>query len=130
MMGRALVDRARILRQTAGERVDGRTVTNETVGEWFRCRLDPVAAPESPDGIARTIDRPELLYGVRDLTGAKLDLHAGDRVEVDCKALGGLRIFSVTGDPAPLRRLRSLIGFVAQLARVAEHGPASAPPGP
>src|SRR4051794_18120222 len=86
-LGMALVDRARPLRQVAGEKVEGRRKLVETPGQWFRCRLTPTEAGEAGEFATATLERPELLYGVRDGDGAPVRLDAGDRVEVQSKPL-------------------------------------------
>jgi len=63
---------------------------------------------------------PSLLYTLRDEAGGLISLSPNDRVEVESVQLGN-NVWLVTGDPKPIRKKRSLLGFRAELKRVDEH---------
>src|SRR4051812_40665188 len=117
-----LVDQARMVsRAKAGPRVEGTTRLVTTQGPWFRARLFLADAPQdTSDGRPRTVASPQLLYGLRDLDGNGVLLNANQRVEVASAQLGNA-LWELTGDPEPIRKRRSLIGYQANLTRVEEH---------
>ena len=117
-----LVDRARPLRKVVGaERVEGTTVVSAQTGEWFRARLTlPEATEQAQNGRKVTMPSPSLLYSLRDVSGNLIELAAQDRVEVESVQLGNY-VWQVTGDPKPIRKKRTLLGYRAQLKRVDEH---------
>ena len=121
----ALVDRARIIeRRSLEAKIDGRKVYETTATAWFRARLTALQAPETTAGGRTRVPRtPELLYELRDEAGQVVALHADDRVEVDSGDLGH-SIWGVNGEPEIMRRRSGVVGGLATLQRVEEHGPA------
>lgn len=123
-LGGALVDRARPVRRTdAGLRVEGRTQYGEAKGPWFRCRLELPAAGEqgaAPTGVRPVLTEPTLMYEPRDEEGDPLHLTNQERVEVVSRELGS-ELWELTGDPQPIRKRRTLIGWQAQLRRLVVH---------
>lgn len=123
-IGTALVDRARLVTmEAATARVEGTTQLAPVYGEWFRCRLTLPGSQEGPDeprGYRRSINRPSLLYGVRDRAGQTLAIRFNHKVVVESKEQGILSVWKVNGDPQPLRKKRSMIGWFAQLERLDE----------
>ena len=117
-----LVDRARPLRKVVGsQRVEGTTVVEAQTGDWFRARLTlPEAAEQTQNGRKVTMPSPSLLYSLKDTEGNPIELAAQDRVEVESVQLGS-HVWQVTGDPKPIRKKRTLLGYRAQLKRVDEH---------
>lgn len=117
-LGAALVDRGRLVRRekTATE-IDGEKQYKDAEPEkapWFRCRLQMVKGSEQQqDGRRRRVVRPTLLLG------RKTTLVKGDQVEIKCKQLFGdeLQLFTIDGDPEPLRKRRTVIGFEATLSK-------------
>lgn len=126
----ALVDRARpVERRRSGRRVEGRTVFGEARGAWFKARLELPQAPEgaeAPTGVRPVVTAPTLMYGVRDSDGQPVELTNQKRVEVDSKELGRAT-WDVVGDPQPIRKKRTLLGWQAQLRRVVVHEGEEAP---
>ena len=119
-LGAALVDRARIVeRRESGRRVEGRTVYGTVTLPWFKARLELTQAPEGLEegGVRPVISGPTLLAGVRDLEGNPIELGNDVRLEVDSRELGHT-VWQIVGEPAPLRRKRSLIGWQASLRQV------------
>lgn len=121
-LGRGLVDRARVLVTVAdGPKVEGRRQTREEASEWFRARFDEQGAAERDPETGVVVHRPELMYGRRDVRGGEIPpIRASDRIEVDSRPFGR-RVFEVTGDPDPMRKRRTVLGWTASLARVQEN---------
>jgi hypothetical protein len=121
-LGGALVDRARpVRRAAAGLRVEGRTQYGEAKGPWFRCRLELPAAGEqadTPTGVRPVLTEPTLLYGTRDEEGDALHLTNQERLEVESRELGS-ELWEIIGGPQPIRKRRTLLGWQAQLRRLA-----------
>lgn len=119
-LGGALVDKGwTISRTKTEEKVDGeRKFGAPSKGKRFRCRLDMVAGSEqNTEGRWRRIIRPTLVVG------RKSTLKANDEVEVKSKEalkhLGEEIIkFKVVGDPLPIRKRRTTIGYVYTLVQV------------
>lgn len=123
-LGSALVDRARrIVKEPATSRVEGTTIFEDVPGPWFRCRLFLTGDPESDDdqrSRRRTPRRPTLLVGRRDTEGNVIELRADERLEVNSPQLGRA-VWHIDGEPEPLRRRRSVIGWQVAVSRVVEH---------
>jgi len=117
-----LVDRARPIRKVVGAaRVEGTTTVASVNGVWFRARLSLSGTQEqAQNGRKITMPSPSLLYTLRDEAGGLISLSPNDRVEVESVQLGN-NVWLVTGDPKPIRKKRSLLGFRAELKRVDEH---------
>ena len=120
----ALVDRARLIRrEDTGQKVDGRRVYETTETPWFRARLTLTQSGEQKQsGRTRVMRGPELLYALTDDAGNSVSLHADDRVEVMSDDLGR-GVWGVNGEPELMRRRTGLVGGLAILQRVEEHGP-------
>jgi hypothetical protein len=119
-LGAALVDRARIVQnRETGRRVEGRTIYGQVTLPWFKARLELTQAPEGLEegGVRPVIPAPTMLCGVRDLEGNTLELGNDVRVEVDSRELGHT-VWQIVGEPAPLRKKRTLIGWQASLREV------------
>lgn len=117
-LGAALVDRGRFVRrEKATTEVDGERQFKDAVPEeqrWFRCRLQMLKGSEQQqDGRRRRVVRPMLTVG------RKVKIKKGDQIEIKCKELYGneLVVFTVDGDPEPMRKRRTVIGYEATLAR-------------
>lgn len=125
-LARALVDRARVLRREPSPvKVEGTTQFVDTSSAWFRARLivasiDGESGGNQP-GRTRVPRTPQLLYGLRDDAGERIELHADDRVEVSSNELGS-GLWNVNGEPQPLRKRVAMLGGLANLARVDEPG--------
>lgn len=123
-IGAALVDRARLVRLAASsERVEGTTQFGEVHGEWFRCRLTLPAASEGkdePGGYRRALSYPSLLYGAKDVAGNPVVLRFNDDVEVQSPRQLSTFKWKVNGDPQPITKKRTLIGWLANLERNVE----------
>lgn len=115
-LGSALVDRARIWRRERTEQVvDGeRQLTAKQkfpATRWFRVRLEVTPTSErQEDGRRAETRRHSILVG-RKWGG---QIRATDEIEVESAQLGS-RTYQVTGQPEPLRRRRTVIGYVVQL---------------
>lgn len=126
-LGAVLKDRARYVRnEPAAVKVEGSTVMVSDSSPWFRARLEMTALPESQDsqGRSRIVPAPSLMFGVRDSEGNSLIrddggcvISAQDRIEVESRELG-TAIWEVTGDPVPMRKKRTVLGYQAPLQRV------------
>lgn len=123
-LGTALVDRAVIVRQVAStERVEGTTLLAPVRSEVFKCRLFVPLASEGPDesrGYRRAMSYPQMLFAKADLRGDPVTLLFNDQVEITSKEQGGLTRWKVNGEPQPLRRKRSVLGFLVNLERSIE----------
>jgi hypothetical protein len=116
----ALVDRARTIRQgNTGVRVRGATVFSPVRGEWFKVRLELPSASAALDGGSRrrAVRTPTILVGMRDASGALVELSMEDRLEIDSKALGRA-LWDVAAQPEVLRKKRRQIGWQVSLSRV------------
>lgn len=122
-LGAALVDRARrVTKEASTVRVEGTTPMAEVRSAWFRCRLFLGGDRESQgeDGsYVRSVRGPTLLYGVRDADGAVLDVGYDEKLEVESAQLGDA-LWRVAGEPEPLRKRRTVIGYQVTLERVQE----------
>jgi hypothetical protein len=122
-LGAVLVDRARPVRKRAtGEKVEGTTPMAPVHGAWFRCRLTMPKGYENggtQQSARRSRRSPELMYEMRDLAGDDIVLRFDEEVIVESAELGTSR-WKVNGDPEPLRKKRSVIGWIATLERVDE----------
>lgn len=89
--------------------------------DWFRCRLQLPAAPETadPTGRRRTTTVPTLMYALRDSAGVDIRLSPEVRVEVESPAqLPDRELFDVVSMPEPMRKKRTVIGWTVTLRRV------------
>lgn len=118
----ALVDRAyRIRKEPRSKRVEGSTVFVSGESEAVRARLSVTAAGErTEDGRVLTEPQPTLIVYKRDLIGRELDWKATDRIRVESRELGNHE-FEVQGDPQPMRKKRSIIGWQITLRRTEEN---------
>jgi hypothetical protein len=111
----AFVDRGRIVRRTkTAARVDGEKQWQPVSQDWFRCRFQLVKGSEQQsDGRRKRVVRPRLMVG------RKIRIKPGDHVEIRSREHFGteLRIYSVDGEPEPMRKRRIIIGYEATLVR-------------
>lgn len=122
-LGSALVDRARVVRrESVGVKREGTTVMSDTHGSWFKVRLFLEAAGERDEqgGRKKAVSTPQVLYGLRDLDGELVDLHAEDKLEIASVLGGGHELWRVMEEPQPIAKKRSVIGGLARLERVIE----------
>lgn len=118
--GSALVDKARLVRQTtSGTKVEGTTQYVDHEGEWFKARLELPNAPEGQVNPSRkrVVVKPTLLTKTRDLAGEPIEFRASDRIEVESKQFGNT-LWEAAGDPQPLRKRRTLLGWQLEMRRV------------
>lgn len=118
----ALVDRAyRIRKSPKSKRVEGSTVFQATESEAVRARLSITAAGErTEDGRVLTEPQPTLIVYKKDVVGDMLDWKATDRILVESNELG-THEFEVQGEPQPMRKKRSIIGWQINLRRTEEN---------
>lgn len=118
----ALVDRAyRIRKQPRSKRVEGSTVFQSGESEAVRARLSITAAGErTEDGRVLTEPQPTLIVYKRDMVGQVMDWKATDRIRVESRELG-THEFEVQGEPQPMRKKRSVIGWQIALRRTEEN---------
>lgn len=115
-IGTALVDKARTIRRTedALQEVDGEKVmipTNPVEGPWFRCRIYGKESTEiQGDGRRKRVTR----YNI--MTGRKSNIKAADTIETQSKQMGNAK-YQVDGDPKPIRKRRTIIGYTARLVK-------------
>lgn len=153
----ALVDRARRLYEAPNPvKVEGSTQFINVHSPWFRCRLtlpsatyteasSRVRAGLADSGaISRAVERPYVMFGIRDEEGNSLigddgrpTVSGQDRLEITSPQLGTF-VYEIVEDPVPIRKKRRVIGFTVGVSRVAEHqyedrenfAPVAAPPVP
>lgn len=118
----ALVDTAyRIRKGPTGERVEGSTVFRSAESEPIKARLNIQQAGErTEDGRVLTEPQPTLLVYKRDLLGEELDWKATDRIRVESIQLG-THEYELQGDPQPIRKKRTVIGWSLTLRRTEEN---------
>jgi hypothetical protein len=122
----ALVDRARIVRrEAAGPKVAGTTPMADVTGAWFRCRLELDASVEdtSEEGIGggwrKARRAPTLMVDRIDEDGQAVEVRFTDRIEIQSGELGR-GMWRATGNPAPIRKKRRILGWEVPLERVEE----------
>lgn len=119
----ALKDKARVISATPEPlKVEGKTVSTPTSGEWFKVRLElPEGnASEGPGQRRRAITSPTLLVALKDAAGQPVDFNIRDYLEVDSPQLGR-SVWVITADPAPIRKKRRVIGWTASVQEVDDH---------
>lgn len=110
-------------------KVEGQTKMDWEPGAWFDCRIDSPAAVESDDGSGghvRPDQHPALIYALEDDTGARIEIHANDKVEVDSEELG-LDTYEVVGEPTINRKKADLVCGEATLKRLLDPWPKGRP---
>lgn len=99
----------------------GAPVFSTVVGDWFRCRLQLPAAPETadPSGRRRTVVVPTLMYGLLDSAGQPVALSPETRLEVQSPyQFDGSLMYDVVSLPEPMRKKRRVLGWMVTLRRV------------
>lgn len=131
-LGAALVDRARVVRRApTARKVEGVSEVAWVEGPWFKARLSLTAGQPGPaDGsrARRQGDTPALMVGVRDLAGDVIEWLDGEAfVDVLSVSQGMAEPvrYRVNGDPTPIRKKRTVIGYEVSLARALDHGQGS-----
>lgn len=119
-LGSALVDRAKFVRRApTGKRVEGTKLFHDTPGPWFRCRLQMPQQQESGEGGRRRgVTVPTLTVGRRDQDGGIIEFKGDDRIVVRSNQLATDTTLQVNGDPEPIRKRRTIIGWTVTLTRV------------
>lgn len=114
-LSRALIDRARIVRQVAaGPRVEGASPMAATYGDWFPCRLVIRDAREDPHGGRRAVTaRGQIVCP----PGA--DVLASDQVEIRSPLLGDGR-WQVVAAPERATTGRAVKALLIDVERVTE----------
>lgn len=129
-LGAVLVDRARKLepRPKSGEpKMLGRTPMNvpPVASGWFNVRLTiPKSTEEQATGGAsggprRVRKVPSILFKPLLPDGTPVDLSSTDKLEIDSPQLGHA-VWRVQGDPQPIRKRRTVLGYEASLERLDE----------
>jgi hypothetical protein len=116
-LGGALVDKARTVDVDSNPvRVEGEFQRNTVYGPWFRCRLDHGREQEGTDqGRIRGVVRPRLIVS------RKVRLKGDQRLEIISKQVhghAGAVVYNIDGNPEPLRKKRTVIGWEAGLVKV------------
>jgi hypothetical protein len=94
-----------------------KTVTPVTSND-FRCRITlPKGSETHEEGRHKRRTQPTLLVGKYDKKGKIVSIKAGDDVEVVSNQHGTVR-YQVAGDPEPLRKRRSIIGWQCAITKV------------
>lgn len=94
---------------------------------WFRARLTIGSRPRSSEGNrSRVASNPTLLYKAFDANGEPITLSSEDTVEVESAEYGSA-VYRLAGEPQPMRKRRSVIGFEAPLKRVEQKQPVARP---
>lgn len=124
-LGSALVDRARIVRNTPQPvKIEGRTQFAKVTLPWFRCRVQMPTRPRRADasgGRSRVEVLPTLLYARKDSEGNVVDLSSADELEVEMVEMGEHSLYRVDADPMPLRKKRTIIGWEVPVKRIENH---------
>lgn len=134
-----LVDRARVFTNTTRMttaspghpsvplRVEGQTVMDWAAGEWFACRINAPAAPESAhEGAVRADVKPTMIYELEDEAGQPVHLSFNSRVEVDSEALGR-HMFEVEAEPTLYRKKEDLVAGEVTISRLVDDWPEGMP---
>lgn len=118
----ALVDRAyRIRKSPKSRRVEGSTMFQAEESEAIKARLTVNAAGErTEDGRVLSEPQPTLIVYKKDMVGDLMDWRATDRIRVESNELG-THEFEVEGEPQPIRKKRSIIGWQITLRRTEEN---------
>lgn len=113
-----LKDKGRTISQEKSEvRIEGtkQRITSQSV--QFKCRLEMVKSSEASDqGYHRTAVRPRIMVGKRT------ELRANQSIEILSPQIHGNDEwveYSIDGDPEPYRKKKSVVGWEANLVRVA-----------
>lgn len=120
-----------ISRADTGQRVEGTKVFSEVVGEWFKCRVFPDETQETEGvrgGRRMLMKTPHVVVGVKDLTGAAIDVGAigpDKLIELNAGPLGDA-VWQVTSSPQPLLTRTKLLGYYFGVRRVETAGDAGA----
>jgi hypothetical protein len=119
-IGAATPDRARVQRRVrTGERVRGAFKTTDKWSEPFRCRYTPANESESrsQSGVRRAKPATLLVKALSLRSSGVGVLKASDRVEIT-QADGTRLLMEVQGEPDPIRKRRTVIGYTASLQKV------------
>jgi hypothetical protein len=90
--------------------------------DWFDAMLQLPSAPSSYEpgnGRRRGVTQPTLLFDVENYSGQPVEVHAGDKIEVESDRFG-LATWETTGEAEPLANLYEIIGFQVQVRRVVD----------
>lgn len=124
-LGAALVDDCIHLERVAAGDIDGRPRTALRRSQPIRCRLTFTQDPEGGSGPnGSVVRRPSLLLARRDRAGSVVHPTSASQFEVTSRELG-TRTWQVDGDPEPLRRRRTLLGWQIRLLASDTTRPAS-----
>lgn len=123
-LGSALVDRAaRLTEEGTGQSVQGTKQHTPDLGPDFRCRLELQEGNERNRQERTTGEvRPRLMTGKKALDGTALIFRQDDKVRVISPELG-TATWKVVGEPKPMRKRRTLLGWELNLVRVVEAEP-------
>lgn len=117
-VGSATPHRARVRRESAQGRVEGRVTTRPAFSKSFRCRFTPASESEQRDqsGVRRQRSPTLFFSRLAIRSSGAAPLRASDRVEVTHD--GVVTLYEVQGDPKPVQKRRSVIAYVAQIQKV------------
>jgi hypothetical protein len=90
--------------------------------DWFDAMLQLPSGPASPEpsgGRQRVVKTPTLLFDVENYSGQLVEIHAGDKIEIESDRFG-LATWETTGEAEPLANLYEIIGFQVQVRRVVD----------
>lgn len=118
-LGSALVDKARVHRTLkTSAKLQGTLQTKEFTSEWFRCRVTmPRGSEQTEEGRRKKQKTPELMCGRVNVLGEAVEILAGDTLELQSVQLGNVTL-QIAGDPEPIRKRRSIIGWQVGLSKV------------
>lgn len=120
-LGAATPDRARLLRTSrSGARVAGRYVTAQAYSRPFRCRFTEQGESEgrSQSGVRRV--KPAQLMVAKGALSSRgiAALGPSDRIEITPAGAAAPVLFEIQGAPRPIRKRRTVIGWIATLQKV------------
>lgn len=118
-IGASTPDRARVRRDArTGERVRGAYATEIVWTKPFRCRYVPARESESrsSSGVRRTKPATLTMKALSLKSSGVGLLRASDRVEIT-QADGTKLLMEVMGEPEPIRKRRTTIGYTASLQK-------------
>lgn len=106
-----------------GSKVEGTTPLEDAEKAWFHCRLTIASKSKSWEaGGARPVvaGAANLIFKRTDENGRAVTVIAGDRLEINIAGVS-TSIWSVTGDPLPIRKRKAVLGWKVPVNAVTVH---------
>ena len=118
-IGSAMPDKGRVISaEKTSTRINGAKIVVPSTSALFRCRLTlPTGEEAEEEGRKRKVRRPTLMLKATDTRGRRVVIRGKDKIEVVSREFG-TDTWEIQGDPKPIRKRRSVIGWTATLAKV------------